>query len=73
MKAQESWALDLYIATALRLQSIERCDVPPDTLENLEVGESAEDVLPEAYQRRASAPILSAGSARADSANGWGG
>ncbi len=53
MKAQESWALDLYIATALRLQSIERCDVPPDTLENLEVGESAEDVLPEAYHMMA--------------------
>jgi len=49
MKRHEAWAIDLYLDTACKVQAIQDVDLPPGTAETLEVGESATDVLNEAY------------------------
>ena len=51
MKAKEDWAIDLYIDTACALQAIQSDDLPEGAAEQLNVGESARDVVEAAYAR----------------------
>ncbi len=50
MKAGEAWAIDLYIETASSLQAIQAADLPDGSVELLEEGESAHEVLVNAYE-----------------------
>ena len=51
LKAGEPWAEALFIDTAVALQSIRPEDLPPGTVDELDGGESAIDVLEAAYVR----------------------
>jgi len=51
MKAKEDWAIDLYIDTACALQAIRSDDLPEGAVAQLNVGESARDVVEAAYAR----------------------
>jgi len=50
MKEGEDWAIDLYIETACTVQAIRSEDLLEGVATKLEVGESAADVLAEAYK-----------------------
>lgn len=50
MKRHEPWAFDLYLDTACEVQGIQAADLPPGTVDALEVGEAAIDVLNAAYE-----------------------
>jgi len=58
MKAGEAWAIDLYIDTACKLQPIRTEDLPHGTASQLEVGESAVEVLDDAYNMMAKKDAL---------------
>lgn len=49
MKAGKAWAIDLYIDTACELQAIRAEDLPEGIAAQLEVSESAAEVLADAY------------------------
>ena len=52
MKMGEAWAIDLYIDTACEVQAICAEDLPEGIASQLEVSESAAEVLADAYDRR---------------------
>jgi len=51
MRRRESWAIDLYVEIALRLQSIHAVDLPEGTTQALNSGETAREVVDAAYAR----------------------
>lgn len=51
MRRRESWAIDIYVDTALRLQSICADDLPEGTVQVLDSGETAQEVVDAAYAR----------------------